>query len=376
MTRAGECYADGVGARAIALTALALGACSLAVPLDDLDDGGSVAASASSAVTGAGGGAPTTASSAASATSTSSASTGTGGEDLPWFDAEFDARRNITVENPSPDVEAIAHPVAVTLPLSLDEARRSRLLRWEGRWVDVAHVVEVLGSDVVLWFPLTQPLPPGGASTSHWLYSGSPDPQTEDQGAVFSFHDEFSVDVDPSVWATIGDVGVDTGEVVLDGAGAGLRSLAGYGPGFAVDFAMRVAIDGDYFWGGYQRLSDFDEIEPWVIWISREPGAQIWPEVTIDAADVSNAVGAPHPRDGEEHVYSVERFPERVVFRFDGALHDTLFWQDPYTEPMQLRFAVGAASTVPATTVIDWVRVRRAADPAMVTSVGAPEAGP
>jgi hypothetical protein len=168
---------------------------------------------------------------------------------------------------------------------------------------------------------------------------------------------------------------VGSGGVTLP-AGASLRSIPKFQPGAGVDIAFTidkpVLTGAGWVLGGFQRTNDWWDAEPWLIWISREAGA-IHPEANIDP--LVNTGGNDKPSDlGKRHVYTVERFASKTVYRYDLATpaHFAAAWGSAYNNDLQIRFTAldGAQAT------FRYARIRDVIDPAPTVTLGAKETHP
>jgi hypothetical protein len=129
---------------------------------------------------------------------------------------------------------------------------------------------------------------------------------------------------------------------------------------------MPVVCQGCWISAGWQRTADFDNSDPWLIWVARDPTPFIRPEVKVSAVGTEvfgNAVG---DSPGTARIYGVERFADHVVFRLDNAIGDELTLADVFSDPLQIR--VGVVGTGEAK--LGFARVRHAADPPPKVELG------
>ncbi|MBW2523550.1 MAG: hypothetical protein JRI23_05220, partial [Deltaproteobacteria bacterium] len=196
-----------------------------------------------------------------------------------------------------------------------------------------------------------------------------------DGQSVFDFYGPLG-QANPSVWAQTGNVSYDGSRAILDGAGGGgsIRTNGTtFGSNTGVDFAMTVItpLASSSWWlcGGFQREADFTNTTPWILWISRNPG-QIDVESYITPGSWTGS-NVP-PAVGSEHVYSVERFDRKNVFRYDLAELDSNTWTSAYTQALQIRFSAYNGSKIG----VRWARIRRTADPPPIATLGAAETHP
>jgi hypothetical protein len=206
-----------------------------------------------------------------------------------------------------------------------------------------------------------------------YLYTGNPSAGPADPSSVFLFFDGF--DSTSNAWLTQGSPSFGAGELVLP-PHSSIRSASQYAPGHAVDFALEVdtAVSGQYDWicGGFQRSVDFDNVEPWLIWVNRTAGS-IRPEVEISAVNAQE-LGTTTPLPlGQRRIYGVERFAARTVFRRDNQIEQSLSWSTQYATSMQVRLTTQSAD---AQATFDFVRIRRASDPPPSVTLGSTESVP
>jgi hypothetical protein len=160
----------------------------------------------------------------------------------------------------------------------------------------------------------------------------------------------------------------------LDGTGGGatIRSTIKFPPNRAIDFAMTVAqpLNDDsssWFCGGFQRMDDFANAQPWILWISREP-LTVWPEFW-DEQGFEWEGNKTSVDPWQEHVYGIERYERRDVFLRDGKEFDEVEWVDDYTPSLQIRFSAYNGSVIH----VRWVRVREVCYPAPAVTLGSME---
>ena len=302
----------------------------------------------------------------------------------PWWDTGWRKRRRLTVSS-SPTVPLpIGFEVRLSAELSpyapLDQLR---VVRWAGGgWTEKARVVEEVTATSAeqLWFALDVDVPPDTSNADYWVYldnpgAGAPDGRPEE---VFTlFYDSFDQPtIDLGRWA-VSAASIDTGgshELVLS-AGESVRSQVGWAPGHAVDFLMVY----DHPWAsssaGFQRLDDFVDLDPWMLWLDRAGDGTVVPDVFLMALGDQTSVSGP-PRDPAVtyHLYTIDRQAGAVRFEFDGEPHYTRTLPNAFTDPLQIRFRNGG----PSVTVMrfEMVRVRRTVDPAPTVTLGEEETRP
>jgi hypothetical protein len=305
---------------------------------------------------------------------------GTGGSavfDPPWWDQEWKQRWPIEIENPAPaDLSTgfqVTLPVdAKTLPTASKPAWR--IVRWnDSHWSELPRVIERVGDTTRVWFATEAPISSSATDDSYWLYAGK-DGAVEPPFAasIFDFHDFFGT-VQTANWATIGNVTYVGGEVRLDGSnsGASIRSTKTFSPGQALDFAMTVeqplASNQNYFSGGFQGQDNFATEKPWLHWISRKTF-----NMTTEFHDDANYSWKGSTlalEQGVRHVYGIERFLSKQVFRHDHEVFDAATFGFDYTTALRIRFSAYNGSVLR----IHYVRVRKASDPPPIASLGEEE---
>lgn len=378
----------------IVLALLVPVACTLTSSLDDLSGGeldaasagsGGVGGSAGSA--GTGGGFPDASagsggSGGSSGTSGAGGASGSGGTqsfDPPWWDAAWPARVQLFVQSSA----ALPLPAGFELGFEIDVAQTFgsaspsfAIARYEPvsqTWSARPTYYESVAGKTWIWTPLAENLEPDTVDSSSFLYAGNANAGPSDPNSVFLFFDGF--DSGSGSWLTQGSPAFGAGELVLPSYSS-IRSDTQYGPGHAVDFALEVdtAVSGQFDWisGGFQRSVDFDNVEPWIIWVNRTAGS-VRPEVDISAVsaqEIGNNLSIPV---GQRRIYGVERFASHAIFRRDHQIEQTLTWSTQHTTGMQVRFTTQSAS---AQATFDFVRFRRASDPAPTASLGSVETLP
>jgi hypothetical protein len=228
----------------------------------------------------------------------------------------------------------------------------------------------------LVWFALDAAIADGATDTTYWLYWDEPAATDDDRPSdVFDFHDGFEGAALASDWARQDPVRVAGGEAELS-PGASIRSTSvRVGPGQAVDYALRApGFSGTvYYWAGLQRESDFNDSEPWMIWINRDSDRdRLWAEVQVDDLGASGS-GSHLAMDGALHRYSVERLDDRVAFGRDDVEVSLLALGASYATPLQTRIRTSAGGP---TMYVDWVRIRSVLRPAPSVTLDPPEPRP
>ena len=162
--------------------------------------------------------------------------------------------------------------------------------------------------------------------------------------------------------------------MVLDGDASIRSQVNTFAPGNAVDFGMTVLTPlpnaGLWFCGGFQRQNDFTNVQPWILWISRAP-SNIQTEIDNGLGVVWTGSNVP-VNQGVGHVYGVDRFQKKVVFRYDHVEKANHGWGAAYGDALQIRFSAYAGSKIRVT----FARVRQARDPWPEASLGKSEQYP
>ncbi|HTM21301.1 MAG TPA: hypothetical protein VL172_12360 [Kofleriaceae bacterium] len=300
--------------------------------------------------------------------------------DPPWWDAAWSHRRRITIHNVSG--VTIAEPFQVGFAVDIESLigggtyAQVRVIHHNpttGAAMQMTRVIDdTAGTDEHLWLPLWETLDPGDTVDHYWLYYGNDSPSgtvLNDPSFLFEFYAPFSATDNRLEFTGTATV---NGELTL-GPSSNIRTLSPYrwGTGYAVDFTMRVPAWGARFWGGFQRVDDFTDDEPWIIWISRG-STQITPEFLaydtgVTVADVGTAVAVPT----SARIYSIERFPTATTYSIEFSQIDRLTHGD-FTTDLQLRLANESANNI----YFDMLRVRQACDPPPEVTLGPEETYP
>jgi hypothetical protein len=307
------------------------------------------------------------------------------GPEPPWWDLAWGERARMLIANGASSSAPSGLEVALAIDLAaLPGATRAslRVVRWDDgarSWTVIARHVDdppAGRSESRIWLALDAPIAAGDTDETYWLYWNEPTAPDDDRPSdVFTFYDDFDGTALASDWAAQNPLSVTGGELELS-PGASIRSTSGrVQPGEAVDFALRVPgwSGTSYYWAGLQRESDFDDTQPWMIWINRDSDPdELWPEVQVDAIGASGA-GAHFPMDGALHRYSVERLADRVAFGRDDAEVSVLALGASYTTPLQIRIRTSSGGP---TMFVPWVRVRTVLRPPPALSLEATEPRP
>lgn len=302
--------------------------------------------------------------------------------DPPWWDAAWPYRRRLTVTNVSADVVPSDLPVSfrVDIDVLIGDAlpyASLRIMHWNEstmEWAQMNRIIDMPpGADEWIWLEMWETLAPGESVDHYWVYYGNatpPDDTYDDNYAMWTMYSSFS-STSPDLVAS-GSTSVTGGELKLD-YDEHVRTTTQWGPGYAVDFELRVPSWDDRFWGGWQRQADFNDDEPWLIWISRGPSAEITPEVLSYAAGMSSAwVGPVVGLDTEPHFYTVERYADRTIFRFDEIITAEHMLPAPFTGTLAARLT----NEAPVSIYFDRLRVRPCVRPAPEVVLGAEQSYP
>jgi hypothetical protein len=299
----------------------------------------------------------------------------------PWWDTDWLHRRRIFIQNVSTTV--IDQDFPVGLVQDMEELTTGgggysqiRIIHHNpvtGAPMEMTRVIDdTAGTDEMLWLPLWETLTPTDTVSHYWIYYGNDSPSSSppsDPNDLFTFHAPFSATDNRLEFNGTATVG--SGKLTL-AANSNIRTLSPYrwGTGYACDFMMEVPSHDNRYWGGFQRVNDFLDDEPWIIWIARNATADIAPEFLNDGTgvpDVGTAVTVPTaPR-----IYSVERFPTATVYRFEHAQIDRLT-HPSYTTALQVRLANESSNNI----LFDWMRIREAVDPPPTATLGPEETAP
>ena len=307
------------------------------------------------------------------------------GTDPPWWDAAWAYRTRLTIDNQASAPLPATYAVGWHTDLSRFDPypfEGLRVVRWDGMgWTEKHRLYDDFADDAdeeALWFALDAELAPGAATSEYWLYygnamAGTP-PQT--QSMVFPiFYESFATGValDATKWESAGTIDTVGSEGVFD-PGDSIRSLTTFGPGYTLEMKHRRAGAAAYSWNGFQRSADFMDAEPWALWIDWDGTGMLTPDSQIAAVgDTTNTTGPGVTPGTVTRVYSIARFPDRVVFGYEGNVVYERMLPSTYTDPLQIRLRNGSGATV---IYFDAVRVRHAIDPEPAITPGPTEQRP
>lgn len=304
-----------------------------------------------------------------------------------WWDASWRKRAPLTITNPSTLQLDAGFPVMVMIQLSsLDPGATSddpRIVYKDpgsGVWSERPHYLE---GNSRWWFDVAAPLAAGAANTTdYWVYFGNPAPPatTASGSAVFTFYDGFSsTSVNTAKWAVSG-APTEAADSLNLNAGDSVRSLAQYGPGYAVTASFTVPTTNYRWWTGFQRQTDFNDSDPWMIWIDRASTdsnfpsgytqGTIWPETNIVGVTPGIVYGAPAQTvDTAKHFYTVQRQSDRIIYKYDEQKVYEYMLPQAYTTTNQVRLANEGTQQIQ----IGAVHVRRSVWPDPTVAIGATE---
>ena len=219
-----------------------------------------------------------------------------------------------------------------------------------------------------MWFGIPVDLPAAQSLDRTWIYFSNAAAAAPSGGpsSVMEFYDSFGgTTLNTTRWTALGTVTTAGDELVLD-PGESVRSNTTWPPGHAVDFSMEVPVWSARFWGGFQRSADFNDDEPWLIWISRS-GSMIWPEVETSAGGVDPAVLGPmSPVGTAKVIYGIERHAGEVVFRKGQVEVGSIPIPNAFDAALQVRLTNQSSGAIQ----FGQARVRRVVRPAPEVTVG------
>jgi hypothetical protein len=251
---------------------------------------------------------------------------------------------------------------------------------FDPKGTELDRVVDT-GTPSFVWLAITRAIG-NGASNTYSVHYGDPSagPAPASGSNVFSFYDDFPGSTLSPQWVTLGSPTVSGGTVRLHAWDADASpdpdSMHTNPQTDNVQAASWLEIDatvtnpaspadavnGFWYWLGFQRQGDFQATTPWILWISRQMN-QIWAEdVDVDASFTGNAV----TQDTQAHAYVVARAPSSTSFYRDG----TQIYTAPY--PNMTAYAVMLRNWMQSSdVVVSLVRDRPLVDNEPTVTVGA-----
>ena len=306
------------------------------------------------------------------------------GLDPPWWDEAYALRRPLTITNLSQDVLRAGYELRWYddfTPFTPPPFDPLRIVRWDGiSWDEKDRVLDDFADMAQLeeqfFFDLDDDLAPGDSNHEYWLYYDNPGagPAPSSPSRVFPiFYEGFNQSLDLAVWAVQGAPATLGSELVL-APGDSVRSLATWGPGFALDVKDRRPSAAGASWGGFQRSADFVNDSPWILWVDWDGDGALTPDSKLPAVnDVMSTSGPPVTPGPAARVYTIARLPDRIVYAFEGLVHDERVLPATDDELLQIRLHNGSTGT---TLFFATVRIRRVVHPEPEIVLGDPEARP
>ncbi len=292
-----------------------------------------------------------------------------------WWDPTYAWRLPLAITNGATTPLPAGYQVG--LQLDLDAAPCTgprdaiRIVRGAG---ELTRVIDEVGTAEWTWFALAAPIAPGATSFDYWLYCGnqSPTPAPSQAKQVFDFFEGFAGTQLGNGWQSQNDVQVNTGTAAVGGAGHidnGMITTALFGPGHAVDFAVRCSNPATAdFWAGFQ--SGFQDVPPWLHWYADTPNA-IAPDYWADDSGTQWFGTTDLILDNVRHYYSVENYGDSSMYRFEDVPVDEHTYDMPPDPPMLNVRLWNYSNTDPV--IYAMARVRQAVKPPPTVTAGAPE---
>jgi hypothetical protein len=312
---------------------------------------------------------------------------------LPWWNTSFTKRAQLTIKDVAGDPLGTGFPIGLEVNLAtLDSATAVwdalRVVHWDPvttQWTELTRYPEnSVNNPRTVWFDLVASLGTGSTTGEYYLYFGNASPTTAPSsgGLVFDFYDAFSgTAVDTNKWVIQGTPG-EAGDNLTLHAGDSVHTKVQYSTGHAVACSLTAPQNTPRFWLGFQRLNDFSDGDPWLIWVNRGAGdsefpagysaTTLWPETYVTAFGMSTPdYGTAEPLDGGKHLYTVQLLADRVVYKYEE--HEIYEFALPgmFTTNLQVRLA---NETSPAADMVFGAcHVRKAVWPDPTVTVGVTE---
>jgi hypothetical protein len=207
-----------------------------------------------------------------------------------------------------------------------------RVFDANGQGAELDRIVDT-GTPSFVWFAITRAIA-SSATDTYAVHYGNPSagPAPANGSAVFSFYDDFTGGALSSQWVTLGSPTVSGGTVRLHAweadASPDPDSMRTNPQADNVQAASWLQIDaivtnpaspadavnGFWYWIGFQRQGDFAASLPWVLWISRKTNQVSAEAVDVDASFTGGTLG----QDTQQHTYVIARAPSSTTFYRDG----------------------------------------------------------
>lgn len=250
---------------------------------------------------------------------------------------------------------------------------------------ELDRIVDTGGTSFV-WFAITRDIA-SGASDGYSVHYGNPSAGAApaNGSAVFSFYDDFPGSALGTQWVTLGSPTVSGGTVRLHAWAPDaspdpdsmrtnqLTDNVQAASWLEIDAVVTNpaspadAVNGFWYWIGFQHQGDFDPSLPWVLWISRQPN-QVWAEQKeADASFTGGALG----QDTSAHAYVVARAPSSTIFYRDGVQSYSAPYGNSADYSLMLRNWMPASDVV-----VSLVRDRPLVDNEPTVTVGAEKSLP
>ncbi|HTR52260.1 MAG TPA: DUF2341 domain-containing protein [Kofleriaceae bacterium] len=255
---------------------------------------------------------------------------------IPWWNTSWGKRANLTITNNAAGALPTGFPVSVVVDLAMLESASAsynelRVVRWDGTtWTELTRFEQITPVQNLIWFDLVDPLPTSTSTYEYWLYFDNPGALAAPaNGAmVFPFFDGFDgTSVDTTLWAVQGAPSEGSMNLTLNPSDS-VRTMSQFAVGYAVAASLLAPPNAPRFWAGFQRETDFSDGDPWLVWINRAANdsdapptanpATIWPETYISSIGMNNPSWGPaETLDTVKHYYTVERFSDRVIYKYE-----------------------------------------------------------
>ncbi len=306
---------------------------------------------------------------------------------LSWWDTSYGHRAPLEISDVAPDALPVGFQIGVHVDLgALDSPSASwdalRVVRWDGStWTEKPRFLEGGGLVRTVWFSLDAQVAAGTTTGDYWLYFTNPSPTTapSNGAGIFDFFDDFTgTTIDTTKWATLGTPTQNA--IITLKPSDSVRTKIQFAPGHAVTGSMTAQPNQPRFWIGYQRVNDFTDADPWLIWMNRAANdsdappqanpATIWPETYLPALGMNNPDWGPaQTLDGTRHYYTVQRMVDRAIYKYDEQMISMFALPSNDTSSMQVRLSDEGGANI----TFGVVYVRQAVVPDPAVSIGATE---